>query len=213
MVVRLFAYCVKIISMYQPQDSFFHKAKQEGYPARSVYKLQELDKKHKLLQPGQFILDLGCAPGSWSLYAAEKVKPGGKVVGVDLQATDLDVENFFFLQGDVSQGIRPSLVEIMAREDIPAFDGLISDMAPATSGIKSLDAGRSAELVEGAFELGQNFLKEGGFLILKILEGGEHDRVWRQVKSAFARQKQVRPKAVRRNSREIYIVADGFKRD
>ncbi len=199
--------------MYKPNDFFFQKAKKEGYPARSVYKLEEIDRKYSLFQPGQAILDLGCFPGSWSLYIGRKVGPEGEVLGVDLKETSLEIDNFTFLQADIFKIKFDQLAEVMSQTGIDGgFDGLVSDMAPSTSGIKTLDAGRSAQLAERAFDLAEEFLKNDGFLVMKILEGGEHDPVWRQIKSNFKEQAQFRPKAVRRNSREIYIVADGFKR-
>lgn len=195
------------------QDFFFHKAKKEGYPARSVYKLQEIDRKYDLFKPGQFILDLGCAPGSWSLYICDRIGAKGRVLGIDQKEVDLSRENFIFWQSDVLKMEDRALSEMMMREGVDLFDGLVSDMAPSTSGIKSLDAGLSAELAERAFSLAELSLRKGGFLVLKILEGGEHDSVWSRIKGSFARAKQFRPKAVRSNSREIYVVADGFKRD
>jgi len=198
--------------MYQPRDFFFRKAKKEGYPARSVYKLSELDKKYNLFQPNQFILDLGCSPGSWSLYISQKIKPRGRLIGVDLQEAKIETDNFFFLQGDIFNLAQKELSALMTQVGIDQFDGVVSDMAPATSGIKGVDAGRSAELVNRVIEITRDTLREGGFLVVKILEGGEHESVWREIKRTFKKQKQIRPKAVRQNSREIYVVAHGFKR-
>lgn len=198
--------------MYQPQDFFFQKAKKEGYPARSVYKLSELDKKYNLFKPNQFILDLGCAPGSWSLYISQQIGPQGRLIGIDLQETKIEADNFFFLQGDIFQLKEEDLSALMVTAGVDQFDGVVSDMAPATSGIKGVDASRSAELASRVIEIAREKLKEGGFLVVKILEGGEHESVWQEIKQAFKEQKQIRPRAVRQNSREIYVVAYGFKR-
>lgn len=198
--------------MYQSQDFFFKKAKEDGYPARSVYKLMEIDKKYNLFRAGQHILDLGCAPGSWALYVSERIKPKGIVMGIDLKDVGITSDNFIFIQSDIFKMEDHQLIEFMNKNNFgPKIDGLISDMAPSTSGVRVLDAGRSAQLAERALALSNLLLKQGGFLILKILEGGEHDLVWRQIKDVFSFQKQIRPKAVRRNSREIYIIANGFK--
>ncbi len=198
--------------MYQSQDFFFKKAKEDGYPARSVYKLMEIDKKYNLFKAGQHILDLGCAPGSWALYVSERIKPKGMVMGIDLKDVGITSDNFIFIQFDIFKMEDHQLIEFMNKNNFgPKIDGLISDMAPSTSGVRALDAGRSAQLAERALALSNLLLKQGGFLILKILEGGEHDLVWRQIKDVFSFQKQIRPKAVRRNSREIYIIANGFK--
>jgi 23S rRNA (uridine2552-2'-O)-methyltransferase len=199
--------------MYQPQDFYFQKAKKEGYPARSVYKLKEIDEKHRLIKPGQHILDLGCAPGSWSSYVSRQIGASGKLLGVDLKAVDLKIPNGEFLEFDVFSISCDEFKEIMLKMGIQdGFDGIVSDMAPSTSGIKGHDAGRSADLAEKVISLANSLLKKKGFLVMKIMEGGEHDLVWQKIKKDFRLQKQIRPKAVRRNSREIYIVANGFKR-
>jgi len=197
--------------MYQPQDFFFRKAKEEGYPARSVYKLSELDQRYNLFKPRQAILDLGCAPGSWSIYISRQIGHQGRVIGVDLKETQIEADNFFFLKADVLKINEEELAAIMEEAGVDKFDGLVSDMAPSTSGIKGVDAGRSAILANQALDIARRNLKKGGFLVLKILEGGEHQLIWQKIQRLFEKQKQIRPKAVRQNSREIYIVAYGFK--
>lgn len=197
--------------MYQPQDFFFRKAKEEGYPARSVYKLSELDQRYNLFKPRQAILDLGCAPGSWSIYISRQIGHQGRVIGVDLKETQIEADNFFFLKADILKINEEELAAIMEEAGVDKFDGLVSDMAPSTSGIKGVDAGRSAILANQALDIARRNLKKGGFLVLKILEGGEHQLIWQEIQRLFEKQKQIRPKAVRQNSREIYIVAYGFK--
>lgn len=197
--------------MYQPQDFFFRKAKEEGYPARSVYKLSELDQRYNLFKPRQAILDLGCAPGSWSIYISRQIGHQGRVIGVDLKETQIEADNFFFLKADILKINEEELAAIMEEAGVDKFDGLVSDMAPSTSGIKGVDAGRSAALANQALDIARRNLKKGGFLVLKILEGGEHQLIWQEIQRLFEKQKQIRPKAVRQNSREIYIVAYGFK--
>jgi len=197
--------------MYQPQDFFFRKAKEEGYPARSVYKLSELDQRYNLFKPRQAILDLGCAPGSWSIYISRQIGHQGRVIGVDLKETQIEADNFFFFKADILKINEEELADIMEEAGVDKFDGLVSDMAPSTSGIKGVDAGRSAALANQALDIACRNLKKGGFLVLKILEGGEHQLIWQEIQRLFEKQKQIRPKAVRQNSREIYIVAYGFK--
>jgi len=197
--------------MYQPQDFFFRKAKEEGYPARSVYKLSELDQRYNLFKPRQAILDLGCAPGSWSIYISRQIGHQGRVIGVDLKETQIEADNFFFFKADILKINEEELADIMEEAGVDKFDGLVSDMAPSTSGIKGVDAGRSAALANQALDIARRNLKKGGFLVLKILEGGEHQLIWQEIQRLFEKQKQIRPKAVRQNSREIYIVAYGFK--
>ncbi len=198
--------------MYQPQDFFFNKAKKEGYPARSVYKLKELDNKYGLFRRGQCILDLGCAPGSWSIYVGQQINPGGKILGIDKQEVDIKIEGGFFIQKDIFKITSEELKQLMQKVGIiDNFHGIISDMAPSMSGIKILDAGRSAELAGRVIDLAEDFLKPRGFLVMKVMEGGEHDIIRKRIQKLFEWQKQLRPKAVRRNSREIYIIAHGFK--
>ncbi len=139
--------------MYQPRDHYFQKAKREGYPARSVYKLQEIDAKYKLIRPGYRVLDLGCAPGSWLQYCAERVGEKGLVVGVDCAPLTRKVaQNVHFIQRDVSS-LDPAEIAVFCR----AFNLVLSDLAPSTSGVKSLDQERSLQLVYSSWELARQF--------------------------------------------------------
>ena len=156
-------------------------------------------------------MDLGCAPGSWSIYISRQIGHQGRVIGVDLKETQIEADNFFFFKADILKINEEELADIMEEAGVDKFDGLVSDMAPSTSGIKGVDAGRSAALANQALDIARRNLKKGGFLVLKILEGGEHQLIWQEIQRLFEKQKQIRPKAVRQNSREIYIVAYGFK--
>ncbi|MEE8436647.1 MAG: RlmE family RNA methyltransferase, partial [bacterium] len=153
------------------QDHFFNKAKREGFAARSVYKLEEIDRKRKLLRPGMRALDLGCAPGSWLQYAAGRVGPSGRVVGVDLHAVTAKLPpQARVLTGDVFS-LSPQ--ELMAEGEEALFDVILSDMAPKTTGIKQADAARSATLVRRVLSLALEALKPGGACLAKVFQGVE----------------------------------------
>ena len=131
---------------YNPQDRFFKKAKQEGFAARSVYKLQEIDQKFKIFRTGQTILDLGASPGSWSQYASQKIGAGGRLIGVDLSPVTVSMANSVFIEADLRD---LSLIDVFKEHGFAQpFDIVMSDMAPKTTGIKSSDQARSLELCE-----------------------------------------------------------------
>ncbi|MDR1313529.1 MAG: RlmE family RNA methyltransferase [Deltaproteobacteria bacterium] len=188
-------------------DTWSARARKEGYPARSVYKLIEMDEKHKLLRKGMRVLDLGASPGSWSLYAADRVAPSGKVLGVDVKPLSAASRpNLEFMAGDVL-GLAP--------EGIPGkapWDAVISDLAPSTSGRKDADAARSLELGRAALGLARELLKPGGAFVAKIFEGGDSGAwVKGELRPLFRKTAVMRPKAVRKGSVEIYVVCLGFK--
>ncbi|MDR3153276.1 MAG: RlmE family RNA methyltransferase [Deltaproteobacteria bacterium] len=183
-------------------DHWSRKARSEGYPARSVYKLEEIDLKHRLLKKGMRILDLGASPGSWSLYAADKVAPRGKVLGVDLKPlSGASRPNLSFLARDVLT---------LAPEELASegpFDGVVSDLAPPTTGRRDADAARSLELAAGALRLASALLRAGGFFVAKLFEGADAQAfVKGKVQPLFARAVVMRPKAVRKGSVEIFAV-------
>ena len=155
--------------MKEYRDHYFLKAKRENYPARSVYKLKELDAKFKLFRQGMRVLDLGAAPGSWSLGAAEKVGQRGLVLGCDIQTTETAFPpQVTFMQEDVFN--RSDAFEARLREMGP-FDVVMSDMAPRTTGTKFTDQARSLELACEALEVARLHLKPGGSFIVKIFMG------------------------------------------
>ena len=186
-------------------DHFSQKARKEGYPARSVYKLEEIDQKYKLLKPGQKILDLGCAPGSWTLYAAEKVGFQGRVVGIDLQRIDRSFPpQVRVLQADLLECGR----DLISGEG--PFELVLSDMAPKTMGRKEVDQARSLELCEMAWDWARALLKPGGHFLFKIFQSQEGDDFIRGLKSDFAKISRQKPKATRSQSLEVFVLAQGF---
>lgn len=195
--------------MKQYQDKYFKRAKKENYAARSVYKLKEMDQKFHIFKPGQTVLDLGAAPGSWTQFAGEKVGKTGHVLGVDIQETRHGFpENITFLQADVFSD-SPELLE--AIEPLAPFDVIISDMAPKTTGVKFADQANSLELCERAFEVATKYLKVGGNFAVKIFEGGEINDFRNLIRPHFGKIKNFKPHSSRAESKELFIVALGFK--
>lgn len=191
------------------RDHYFLKAKQENYPARSVYKLKEMDARFKLLKSGIKVLDLGAAPGSWSLFAAQRVGPKGRVFACDLQATETEFpENVIFLQEDVFE--RTPEFEALLKDNGP-FDLVMSDMAPRTTGTKFTDQARSLELCLEAVEVADLWLKPGGNFITKIFMGPDFQDLAQAVKSRFAVFKTFKPNSSRPESKEIFVLGMGYK--
>lgn len=195
--------------MKEYRDHYFLKAKRENYPARSVYKLKELDAKFKLFRQGMRVLDLGAAPGSWSLGAAEKVGQRGLVLGCDIQTTETAFPpQVTFMQEDVFN--RSDAFEARLREMGP-FDVVMSDMAPRTTGTKFTDQARSLELACEALEVARLHLKPGGSFIVKIFMGPDIQEMLQPMRRAFKSVKSFKPKSSRAESKETFFVGMGFK--
>jgi 23S rRNA (uridine2552-2'-O)-methyltransferase len=191
--------------MYEKPDHYSIKAQKQGYAARSVYKLIEIDQKFRLFKNRQKILDLGSAPGSWSQYVSKIVGKDGLVVGIDLKEMKFKSPNFVFISGDF---LKKESQERL-KEFCP-FDGIISDMAPDTSGDKLSDCSVSSDLVDSALRFSYDFLKKGGFFIAKIFQGGNERQIMQEIKKGFGSAKFFKPESCRKNSVEIYIVAQNF---
>ncbi len=187
---------------YKPKDFYFKKAKAEKYPARSVYKLKEADQKYRFLRRGQAVLDLGAAPGSWSKYALERVGPKGVVVGVDLSPVKISAPNYRFLQADIFEVTPDELQALIERK---AFDVILSDMAPKTTGDRSGDHFRSINLAERALELAERLLRPGGAFLVKVFEGEGFPAFVEEVKRRLGPVKRFRPKSTRSSSREMFV--------
>jgi len=184
-------------------DHYARRAKREKWLARSVYKLEEIDRKFRLIRPGARVLDLGCFPGSWSQYALKQAGPRGDVAGVDLTVPErLSAPNFRAIQADVLSLDPNRLLERVGQRDV-----VISDLAPKTTGVKSADASRSAELVRAAFRIARVLLKPEGHFLCKVFEGQEVQDLRQEFSRDFRRIRGVRPKAVRKGSRELYLLA------
>ncbi len=183
-------------------DKWAKLAKDKGYPARSVFKLKEIQEKFKILKPGFKVLDLGCSPGSWSKLACEIVGPEGRVIGVDLQPVKFSSSLFTFLQKDVLE-LTP---EDFEKLNIKEFDTILSDIAPNTTGIALTDHLRSVELVLRALELSKSLLKKEGTLLVKVFDGPEFPKVKKEFEKHFKNVKVLRPQSVRKESKEVYLL-------
>jgi 23S rRNA (uridine2552-2'-O)-methyltransferase len=188
-------------------DPYHQRAKKEGFAARAIYKLEEIDEKHPLFRPGGSVLDLGCRPGSWLQYAAKKVGPKGALVGIDRTALDVVIPGARILVGDVFTVTPAELAG-----DLHSFDTVLSDMAPDTSGIRSMDQARSEALFERALELAETLLVPGGAFVGKLFQGPDFHKLLVRCRSGFTKVVSVKPKGSRTESIEQYIVALGRKR-
>jgi 23S rRNA (uridine2552-2'-O)-methyltransferase len=188
------------------EDHYARRARQEKWLARSVYKLEEIDRKVGLLRPGQRVLDLGCYPGSWSQYCTQRVGPKGEVVGLDLQAPErFSAPNFRFIRADVLDlDIRWLSSEVGPR------DAVISDLAPQTTGIGVSDVSRSLELAGRALAIALAMLKEKGKFLCKVFEGEGIGPFRKEISSRFEELRILRPAAVRKASREVYLLGRGL---
>ncbi len=191
------------------RDHFFLKAKQENYPARSVYKLREIDKKFSLLKKGMKVLELGAAPGSWTLLAAEKVGQHGKVVACDLQSTETAFpRNVLYFQSDIYE---PTEEYNEALERFRPFQLIMSDMAPQTTGTRFTDQARSLDLCLSALEIAKEQLAPGGAFLVKIFMGPDIDEFLQGLRKTFTKVKSFKPQSSRKESKETFFVALGFK--
>lgn len=195
--------------MKKYRDHYFCKAKAENYPARSVYKLQELDEKFSLLKKGMRIYDLGAAPGSWSLYAARKTGPEGHILSVDLKEAGTTFPPCVtYLREDVFAPT-PGLCEALAQAG--PFHLVMSDMAPATTGVKLTDQARSLELALAAHDAAIANLLPGGNFVVKIFMGPDTGDLLSLMRENFASVKSMKPKSSRSESRETFYVGLGFR--
>jgi 23S rRNA (uridine2552-2'-O)-methyltransferase len=185
-------------------DPYVRKAKEQGYRSRSAFKLLQIDAKEKLLKPGQTVVDLGAAPGGWSQVAAQKVKPGGRVIAIDLLAI-VPILGVTVLKGDFRE-------EMLLRELAGArADVVLSDVAPNLSGIGNVDQARTLELTGAAIDFCCKVLKPDGVFLTKAFHGEAFDSVVARLKSSLRKVKVVKPLASRGESAETYVVAWGVR--
>lgn len=189
---------------YNPRDYYFKQAKKENYAARSVFKLQEIDQRFRLIKPGYKVLDLGAAPGSWSQYAAEKAGKSGRVLGIDLQPIKITLPNAVFVTGDMRELDLPKLLE--QYEFQPPFDLVLSDMAPKTTGIRITDQTRSRELCDIALTVAERYLRPGGHFVAKLFHSEDFDEFHRTLKAKFREVQVLRPKSTRKESKEVFLI-------
>ena len=186
-------------------DAFFKKARDAGFAARSVYKLEEIDRKLRLLRAGDRVLDLGCRPGSWLQYALKVVGPHGAVVGIDRDPLPQPIPGARVLCADLYTAADGELLG-----ELKAFDVVLSDMAPNTTGIRATDQARSAALVEEALSRAERLLAPGGAFVAKIFQGPEVEAIRKRMAARFSDVRTVKPEGSRAQSIEIYLAGKGF---
>ncbi len=188
-------------------DSYTKRAQKEGYPARSVYKLKELQRRFAPVPRGGSILDIGAAPGSWSLYVHRKLLgSGGRITAVDLLPLKLSPlpNRITPLQGDA---FSPEIMQKIT--ELGPYDAVISDAAPATTGNRTIDTARSEELGLEIINLARTVLVPGGNLVIKLFQGGGEAALTEKMRRDFSRVKSCKPKASRSESFEIFLIGTG----
>jgi len=193
-------------------DYYSKKAKKDKYPARSVYKLEEVQRKYHLLRRGDSVLDLGCYPGSWSLYAAEIVGPKGIVVGVDLEQAEgrqrPESADIHWICEDIT---RPEMI-VAVRKIRPAFKVLLSDLAPKTTGNRWADHQQSINLVRTTLLLAETLLHPKGHYLVKVFQGEDFPAFFDEVKQKFKMVKTIKPKSSRTESREVFVLGMEYEK-
>lgn len=189
---------------FNPKDHYFKKAKKEGFLARSAYKLEEIQHRHKIINKNDRILDLGCAPGAWSQMCLKIIGPRGFVEGVDLKPTGLSAANARFQVKDAFTLTEEDFLQV-------PFDVVISDMAPSTTGVVFRDQVLSEELCAHILDILPRFLKQGGNFTMKLFMGPGYKELELRTRKMFQMVKTVRPDSTRKSSKEVFVVAKGFK--
>jgi 23S rRNA (uridine2552-2'-O)-methyltransferase len=197
------------MNRFKTKDYYFDKAKAQGFKARSVYKLEEIDQSLKLIQPDFIILDLGCAPGSWLQYVALKISKKGAALGVDLTKVSGSIHPRITTVVDDCFTLTHEKISQYLQDLVPRFthfDVILSDMAPNTSGIKHVDQMRSFNLAEKALDLAELYLRPGGHVVIKVFGQKEVEDLLKRMKAMFKTARPMRPKSIRAPSKELYVV-------
>ena len=189
-------------------DPFVQRAQSEGWRSRAVFKLEEIDRRERLLKPGQTCLDLGAAPGAWSQYARKRVGRNGRVVATDLLDMP-ELSGVEFVRGDLRE--EEVLGEILRLLPGRQVDIVLSDMAPSLSGVDVIDQPRSMYLTELALDMSARILKPGGGALIKVFQGAGFRELVQSARGKFARVKVVKPVASRSRSPEMYLLAMQFR--
>ena len=189
-------------------DHFTLKARKMGYPARSVFKLEEIQKKWSLIKRGKPVLDVGAAPGSWTLFALRTLGKGACVTAVDLKPLTVKAPPGTILRFRQGDAFTPESADFLAEGGL--YGCVLSDAAPSTSGNRLVDTQKSWNLVMRVIDLAEAYLTPGGNLVVKIFQGGDENEVRDRIKSLFREVKTFKPKAVRSDSMETYMIGRGF---
>ena len=191
----------------QERDPYVQRARKEGWRSRAVFKLEEIDRKERLLKPGMVCVDLGAAPGGWSQYVTEKLDGRARIVAVDLLEMDA-LPCVEFVQGDFrDDDVFEQLLALVGERGV---DLVLSDMAPNISGTRAVDQPRSMYLAELALDMARRVLKPGGSFVCKVFQGEGFEEFVRDARNAFGRVRVIKPDASRAASREVYLVARNF---
>ena len=195
-------------------DPYVKLAQKEGYRARAAYKLKEIDEAEKLIKPGQVIVDLGCTPGSWGQYTRRKLGGGeeggikGTIIGLDILPME-PISDMIFIQGDFrEESVLEQLANVLEGRTV---DVVLSDMAPNLSGISHADAARMEDLIDLALEFSQSHLKPSGALLVKCFKDMGFTQILEKFRTEFKVVKQIKPKASRDKSSEIFLMGRGLK--
>ncbi|MFG1482258.1 RlmE family RNA methyltransferase [Halobacteriovorax sp. HFRX-2_2] len=194
---------------FKVKDYYYNKAKKENFLARSIYKLEEIDKKYKVIEKGNNVLDLGYFPGSWMQYTSKKIGPEGFAVGIDIKPVNkklLGVKNVRLFE--------KSIFDVTTVEELDfdrKFDVVISDMAPNTTGVRSVDQLRSLNLIEQVFAHLDVFLRKDGNFVIKVFDGHEAQVFLKSQRSIFKEFHFLKPKSTRSVSKEFFVIGKGYK--
>ena len=190
------------------EDAWVQKARDQGYRSRAVFKLEEIQRKDRIFKPGQFVLDLGAAPGGWSEYAIQAVGDRGRVIALDMLPME-PIAGVEFVQGDFTE--QQTLDELLELIGDRRFDLVLSDMAPNLSGMQSVDQPKSMYLAELALEMAREFLVPSGVFVVKLFQGEGFEELVTSLRMSFKSVKFRKPEASRSRSSEIYAVCGGLK--
>ena len=189
-------------------DFYTKKAQKEGYPARSVYKLEEIQQKFNVIKRDFNVLDVGAAPGSWTMYIMKLLGEGGFLSAIDLKPLSITVKkpNFFFLQGDAFDQAN---IQLLAEKG--PYNAVVSDAAPSTTGNKIVDTERSIQLIESIYNTALQVLTPGGNFVFKMFQGGKEKEILDDMRKHFNAVKILKPQASRTNSFETFVIGLGKK--
>jgi len=190
------------------RDAYVLKAREQGYRSRAVFKLEQIQRKDHILKPGQFVLDLGAAPGGWSEYSSRIVGDKGRIIALDLLPIE-PIAGVEVVQGDFT--VQETLDRLLALAGGRKFDLVLSDMAPNLSGMESVDQPKSINLVELAFDLALEWLSPDGIFVSKLFQGAGFDDLVARLRATFESVKLRKPDSSRSRSNEIYAVCHGLR--
>lgn len=194
---------------FKVKDHYYEKAKQENFLARSIYKLEEIDQKYKVLKPGMKVVDFGYYPGSWIQYTSRVIGDNGLVVGIDIQEVNKKLAHLKNVR--VYQKSIFDITDLSQLDVEDKFDVVLSDMAPSTTGIKAVDQARSLDLVESVFGVLPSFLREGGNFVIKVFDSHDAQVFLKQQRNLFGEFHFLKPKSTRSVSKEFFVIGKNFK--